>query len=482
MSVAALIGCGSAAGKIGVTIGTGGDSDGAGGAGGSQTAGGAGSNGVAAGSGSGGSSTGGKAGGRGGSGAGGQSSGQGGTSSMGGAGGQLVGGGGTMAGSGGRSGAGGGVKIPPGGAAGMPPDPCVMDGQCPAGKWIGVTPASVDLTSDGTCGNFGTKTIQADSSHPGELYTMFFCQGVWKSTDYGQTWKGPINTGKNGSTVTDCAGGVTVAPVNGSTPPIIYVSCIRGAAIGFWSSTNGGVDWTTYNVAPAMPGASGQQFYPPVVDPYDSNHVLMVAHTFNLLLESTNGGKDFVAVHTEAGMKMPDGATGGIDFINTGDATTTRSTWLWLAVEGSNVGTWRTTNSGQNWTKVETNEHITGATSIAQSGKGDMYMTGTEGILRSVDFGQHWTKTANGDRESVVVATSRFLYAQYGWAIGAGQAIDVDLQVAPVPGTGTWTKPGAPANMIQGAASGITINDGKNNIVVVANYNAGLWRYIEPAN
>jgi hypothetical protein len=36
--------------------------------------------------------------------------------------------------------------------------------------------------------------------------------------------------------------------------------------------------------------------------------------------------------------------------------------------------------------------------------------------------------------------------------------------------------------MIQGAASGVTINDGKNNIVLVANYNAGLWRYIEPAN
>src|SRR5262249_8837898 len=156
---------------------------------------------------------------------------------------------------------------------------------------------------------------------------------------------------------------------------------------GFWSSTNGGVDWTTYNVAPAMPGVSGQQFYPPVVDPYDSNHLLMVLHGYDMMGESTNGGKDRTAIHTEAGMKGPVGATGGVDFVNTGDAATTSSTWLWLAVEGSNIGTWRTTNSGQSWTKVSTNEHITGATSIAQPGanaqpaaNGEMYMSGSEGI------------------------------------------------------------------------------------------------------
>jgi hypothetical protein len=364
----------------------------------------------------------------------------------------------------------------------MPPNTCVMTGQCPVGKWISVTPASVDLTTDRTCGNFGTKTIQADPSHPGTVYTLFFCQGVWKSVDYGQTWTGPINTGKNGSTVTDCAGGVTVAPVNGTTPPFVYASCIRGAAIGFWASTNGGVDWTTYNVAPAMPGAGGQQFYPPSVDPYDSNHLLMVGHAWDLQFESTNGGKDWTLIHKEAGMKLPDGATGGIDFVNTGDAATTRTTWLWLASEGSNIGTWRTTNSGQSWTKVSTVEHITGATSISQRGKGEIYMASTEGIQRSTDYGAHWTKIGTGDRESVVVATSRFIYAMYGWAIGPGQAIDVALEMAPVPGTGMWSKPTPPREMIQGAASGVTINDGKNNIVLVANYNAGLWRYIEPAN
>jgi hypothetical protein len=39
--------------------------------------------------------------------------------------------------------------------------------------------------------------VQADPANPSHLYTMFHCQGVWKSTNYGTTWTGPINTGTN---------------------------------------------------------------------------------------------------------------------------------------------------------------------------------------------------------------------------------------------------------------------------------------------
>src|SRR5690606_37237190 len=105
----------------------------------------------------------------------------------------------------------------------------VLNGGCPEGEWIHVTPAEVDLTSDGTCGNFGTKTVQFDSRHPQDAYTHFFCQGIYKSSDYGQTWTGPINS----NNVQDCAGGITLGPTDANTPPILYLSCIRGAAIGF---------------------------------------------------------------------------------------------------------------------------------------------------------------------------------------------------------------------------------------------------------
>ncbi len=64
------------------------------------------------------------------------------------------------------------------------------------GTWINVTPAGVDLT-DNLCGNGGTQSVEADPSNPSNLYAEFNCQGIWKSTDYGATWSGPINTGRN---------------------------------------------------------------------------------------------------------------------------------------------------------------------------------------------------------------------------------------------------------------------------------------------
>jgi hypothetical protein len=347
-----------------------------------------------------------------------------------------------------------------------------------------VTPTSVDLTN-GTCGNYGTKTAQSDPTHPADLYTLFFCQGIWKSSDYGQTWK-QINTGSNAATITDCAGGVTVAPTSPTTAPILYASCIRGAALGFWRSMNGGVDWTSYNVAAAPPGASGQQFYAPVVDPYDNKHLLMVGHAMNLLLQSTDGGQNWTAVTTDPKMNQ-NGGTGGIDFIKTGNAATTRTTWLWLAAQsGGGIGTWRTTDGGGHWTWVDSNEHINGATQIYQPGTaGIVFMSGVYsklgwGVLRSADYGQTWAHVGGATQETVVFGTSKFVYSMFGWGPGPGTVVDPLLELSSQPGTGSWTNPGTPAAMSQGPAQAAVTNDGKNNIIVVANYNAGLWRYIEP--
>jgi hypothetical protein len=91
----------------------------------------------------------------------------------------------------------------------------------------------VNLIGVLACGNYGTETVQVDPMHPSNLYTEFNCQGIWKSTDYGATWTGPINTGSNGTTISDCAGGITVAPSSTANVPTIYESCIRGSGTVF---------------------------------------------------------------------------------------------------------------------------------------------------------------------------------------------------------------------------------------------------------
>jgi hypothetical protein len=388
--------------------------------------------------------------------------------------GALAGCGGSAAPSGGHGGSGGS------GAGGHPPNPCIAAGTCPPGVWVDVTPAGVNLTSDPGCGNYGTQSMQADPANPGHFYTLFMCQGVWRSTDYGQSWSGPINVGTNGAMAGDCAGGLTIGPTSAGGEPTIYMSCIRGG-VGFWRSTNGGVDWTKYTVAP---GADRQDFYPPVTDPHDASHLLMAGHEKNVLAESADGGATWTAVRTDAGM-AEQGGTAGIFFIDTGAAATTRKTFLWLAQQSDVYGTWRTADAGATWTRVDGNEHEHGNAQIFQPDAGGVvYMAGVYsalgwGVLRSTDYGQTWAHVGKATNENVVFGTSKNVYAMNSGAAGLAAVVDPAFQIAPSPGT-DWSMPGTPAEMTQGAAQAAVTSDGTHNVIVTANWGAGLWRYVEP--
>jgi hypothetical protein len=259
---------------------------------------------------------------------------------------------------------------------------------------------------------------------------------------------------------------------------VVYASCIRGST-GFWRSTNGGIDWTSINVG--APG-SYQQFYPPTVDPYDANHLLMTGHAVDLLVESIDGGTTWRTITTAAGM-AGNGGTGEIIFIDNGTAAQTRVTWLWMgAPSGGMVGTWRTTNSGGTWTRVDSNEHTTGVTQTFQPDTGGvMYMAGVYsalgwGVLRSTDYGVTWAHVGEATQEAIVFGTSKNVYAMYGW----GNPADPVFEMTAEPGTGTWTAPGTPAAMTLGPSQAAIMNDGKNNVFLTANFNGGVWRYIEP--
>ncbi len=280
----------------------------------------------------------------------------------------------------------------------------------------------MNLTDSLSCLNFGTETVQVDPVHPSNLYTEFNCQGIWKSTDYGATWTGPINTGTNAALVSDCAGGITISPTSTASVPTIYQSCIRGTGIGFWKSVDGGVNWTRYFVAPS--GAGRQDYYPPVVDPYDQNHLLMAGHEMDYLVESVDGGLTWTNVPLNSGMLQVIG-TGAIFFINTGSASTTRGTWLWMAQQNDgSVGTWRTTNNGTNWFKVDKNEHpmglhksISRITTVLFSWPELSRLWGW-GVLRSTDYGQTWAWVGTFGNRNVVFGSSKNIYSMFGYPDG----------------------------------------------------------------
>jgi hypothetical protein len=355
------------------------------------------------------------------------------------------------------------------------PDPCHSDGGCAPGTWVDVTPPGVDLVN-GDCGNYGAKTVQADPNRPSDLYVQLNCQGIWKSTDYGQTWNGPINSGVNGAAQSDCAGALAIA-ANGNGPPILYNCCIRGSGVGAWKSINGGVDWAPFTVTPA---GSFNQFYHPTIDPYDANHLLMNAHGMNLLVQSFDGAQSWSAVATDPAMQdnIP-----VVAFIDTGVAATTRNTWLWIAsAHDGAIGTWRTEDGGGHWTHVDANEHSDGTTELYQPDTtGVVFMPGQyAGVLRSSDFGRTFTHVGQMKPETIVFGTPKQVYAGYGWAIGAKMSFDPNLEVSAPPGTDAWTAIPTPSGMSQGPAHAAVVNDGTHSIIVTANYNGGIWRYVEP--
>jgi hypothetical protein len=345
------------------------------------------------------------------------------------------------------------------------------------GVWERVTP-SVALSGGPGCDSYGTQTVAVDPLRASDIYAQFNCFGIWKSTNYGQTWSGPINTGTNGVTSRDCAGGITLAP---GTPgaPIIYQACIRGAAMGFWRSLDGGVNWTRYTVTPTP---SRQDYYPPAVDPYDVNHLIMPGHEMDPLVQSFDGGQTWSSINLSSGMSQG-GGTAFLFFIDNGNATATRNTWLFIAQE--NVGTWRTTNGGSSWTKVSNLTHPHGLSQIYQPDKnGVVFMGGLNtspwGVYRSTDYGVTWAHVGNNSAAAAVFGTPNRIYSMYSWACGSC-TIGTNYQTAVPPGTSGWAD-STPAGMAMGTAQAAVTYNGTSYIIVSSNWRDGLWRYEEPAS
>jgi hypothetical protein len=231
-----------------------------------------------------------------------------------------------------------------------------------------------------------------------------------------------------------------------------------------------------------------EQVYPVAVDPYDARHLLIAGHQQDNIAQSVDGGETWTAIPMEPGMSGS-GGTGKLSFINTGNATATRNTWLWISQNtGGMVGTWRTTNGGSTWSKVENNEHAAGVEQTYQpDNNGVLYMAGAYsalgwGVLRSTDYGQTWTHVGGTNQQTVVYGTQNNVYSELGYSpAGPGSSFSPQFEVAAQPGLGTWTTPPTPLNMDQGPAQAAVVFDGSNYDIITANYLRGLWRYVEPA-
>ena len=154
-----------------------------------------------------------------------------------------------------------------------------------------------------------TKAAAGIASQPNVFYVGVVNGGVWKTTDFGITWKPIFDDQPTGS-----IGAIAIAP---SDPNVVYVGSGEGlqrpdlsTGDGIYRSANGGKTWQHLGLRDA------QQIPQIVVDPRDPNRLYVAAlgHPYGPneergIFRSTDGGQSFQKV------LYKDENTGGVDVV-----------------------------------------------------------------------------------------------------------------------------------------------------------------------
>ncbi len=236
--------------------------------------------------------------------------------------------------------------------------------------------------------------------------------GVWKTTDFGNTWNPIFDDQPTGS-----VGALAVAP---SDPNIIYVGSGEGlqrpdlaTGDGVYKSTDAGKTWTHLGLRDA------QQITAILVDPKDANRVFVAAegHPYGPNAErgvfrSTDGGQTFKKI------LYKDENTGAADIVLDPANPQTIYAALWAArvapwevrsgasIYISGSGLYKSTDGGDTWKPLT--KGLPGASeglgrigiAVAPSDPKRIYVSAEAtkggGVYRSDDAGENW-KQVNGD-------------------------------------------------------------------------------------
>ena len=350
--------------------------------------------------------------------------------------------------------------------------------------WTNVTPSAINLIASAfNNDNYGVQDVLADPARPSDLYAFMCYQGVWKSVDYGLTWA-KVNIGSNGTALD--GGKLWTAAIdpnasrNPATPPTLWTAT-GDAAAGVWKSIDGGVSWLAYAVNNTTAGtASGNNYfandvYALDVDPNDGQHLLAGFHGYPGISESVDGGVNWATINVPANI----GVSLYPFFVQTGSATSTRTTWLTQAQWDSNTqGIWRTANGGASWTHVAPSyEHKHGSTQIYQAGQGVIYAPSVnpDGVFKSTDYGHTWTQASTAPANAIFGTILR-IYAEDSFASSGSYA--PNLYSSSTIGT-HWSAMTAVPAMSNGAKRAAVTHNGAQTIIVTGNWLGGIWRYVE---
>jgi len=256
-----------------------------------------------------------------------------------------------------------------------------------------------------------TRSAAGVPGQPNVFYIGVSNGGVWKTNDYGRTWKPIFDDQPSGS-----IGAVAVAP---SSPNIIYVGSGEGlqrpdlsTGDGIYKSTDAGRTWTHLGLR------DGQQIPQIAIDPRNPSRlfVAVLGHPYGPnpergIYRSSDGGQSFEKVlyrdeNTGGSDVAIDAANPNVVYAALWEAR--RGPWENGAWSGTNGGIFKSTDGGTTWRQL-TQGLGTGAEgviqanlAIAPSNTRRIYASiaarsGT-GIYRSDDAGESWTRITTDPR------------------------------------------------------------------------------------
>ncbi len=257
-----------------------------------------------------------------------------------------------------------------------------------------------------------TKAATGVPGQPNVFYIGAVNGGVWRSTDYGRTWRPIFDAQPTGS-----IGAIEVAP---SAPDTLYVGSGEGmqrpdlsTGDGIYKSTDAGRTWTHLGLR------DGQQITQILVDPRDPNRlfVAVLGHPYGPnaergIFRSTDGGRSFQQV------LFRNEFTGGADLAFDSKNPDTIYAVLWQAQQGPwenaawsgpGSGLYKSTDGGTTWRPL-----TTGLPTFARDGLGRIGITVAPaspnrlyaiveartgaGLYRSDDAGESWARVNDDPR------------------------------------------------------------------------------------
>jgi len=144
---------------------------------------------------------------------------------------------------------------------------------------------------------WSVQEVAADPTTPGRVLAATRGDGVWVSSDKGETWKKP-SYGRRGPGKTRC---ITLDPRD---PRRLFVG---GEPIDIWISDDGGAHWDRFDSIQQLPFLESIDYPVPTVEPHvrdialdpQDSDTICAALQVGGMLKSTDGGKSWAHIENE---------------------------------------------------------------------------------------------------------------------------------------------------------------------------------------